>query len=200
VTKDRQISTAPQGRRLGRARRLLRVHRPVQHMMFRFLDPKHPLYTAEGAAKWAARSLAPTSRWMRSWGHDGEAAQGRPPHRLRHGFASFRRGMNYNTGCEEQLHGADREDTKRKNLEDPSTRGTLRQRRLVEDPRLRPRAGQVYLNLAGRERGIVQPGETTRSWRRRSRRPRSLRRPRDGQHPVQHVLHPRRGYAPMTRS
>ncbi len=30
----------------------------VQHMMFRFLDPKHPLYTAEGAAKWGGSILA----------------------------------------------------------------------------------------------------------------------------------------------
>ena len=30
----------------------------VQHMMFRFFDPKHPLYTAEGAAKWGGSILA----------------------------------------------------------------------------------------------------------------------------------------------
>ena len=30
----------------------------VQHMMFRFFDPKHPLYTPEGAAKWGGSILA----------------------------------------------------------------------------------------------------------------------------------------------
>jgi hypothetical protein len=29
----------------------------VQHMMFRYFDPKHPLYTADGAAKWGGSIL-----------------------------------------------------------------------------------------------------------------------------------------------
>jgi len=127
----------------------------VQHMMFRYFDPKHPLYTADGAAKWAGSMD----------GLVGDVMQKQPDAALMvvsdHGFASFRRGMNYNTWLVKNgymtLTG---EDAKRKNLEDLFDQGDF----FVNVDWSRTKAyalglGQIYINLAGREgKGIVQPG------------------------------------------
>jgi predicted AlkP superfamily phosphohydrolase/phosphomutase len=69
----------------------------VQHMMFRYFDPKHPLYTPEGAAKWSGSILASYQDMDRIV---GETMQRMPAGAKLlvvsdHGFASFRRGMNY---------------------------------------------------------------------------------------------------------
>jgi predicted AlkP superfamily phosphohydrolase/phosphomutase len=136
----------------------------VQHMMFRFLDPKHPLYTAEGAKRWGP-SIQQAYQQMDAI--VGEAMRTMPKDAdllvlSDHGFASFRRGMNYNTWLATNgfmtLTG---EDTKRKNLEDLFGQGDF----FVNVDWSKTKAyalglGQIYVNLAGREaKGIVQPGE-----------------------------------------
>ncbi|MDP9120359.1 MAG: alkaline phosphatase family protein [Acidobacteriota bacterium] len=135
----------------------------VQHMMFRFLDPKHPLYTPEGAARWGGSILAAYQQMDTIVG--GVMAKVPAGTRLLvvsdHGFASFRRGMNYNTWLATNgfmtLTG---EDTKRKNLEELFGQGDF----FVNVDWSKTKAyalglGQVYINLAGREaKGIVQPG------------------------------------------
>ena len=136
----------------------------VQHMMFRFLDPKHPLYTAEGAKRWGPSVL---QAYQQMDAIVGEAMRTMPRNAdllvlSDHGFASFRRGMNYNTWLATNgfmtLTG---EDTKRKNLEDLFGQGDF----FVNVDWSKTRAyalglGQIYINLAGREaKGIVQPGE-----------------------------------------
>jgi predicted AlkP superfamily phosphohydrolase/phosphomutase len=135
----------------------------VQHMMFRFLDPKHPLYTAEGAKRWGP-SIQQAYQQMDAI--VGEAMRTMPKDASLlvlsdHGFASFRRGMNYNTWLATNgfmtLTG---EDTKRKNLEDLFGQGDF----FVNVDWSKTKAyalglGQIYVNLAGREaKGIVHPG------------------------------------------
>jgi predicted AlkP superfamily phosphohydrolase/phosphomutase len=136
----------------------------VQHMMFRFLDPKHPLYTPEGAKRWGP-SIQQAYQQMDEI--VGEVMRTMPKNAdllvlSDHGFASFRRGMNYNTWLATNgfmtLTG---EDTKRKNLEDLFGQGDF----FVNVDWSKTKAyalglGQIYINLAGREaKGIVQPGE-----------------------------------------
>ncbi len=135
----------------------------VQHMMFRFFDPKHPLYTAEGAAKWGGSILQAYQDMDRIV---GETMQKRPDAAIMvvsdHGFASFRRGMNYNTWLVKNgfmtLNG---QDAKRMNLEDLFEQGNF----FVNVDWSKTKAyalglGQIYINQAGREaKGIVKPGE-----------------------------------------
>jgi predicted AlkP superfamily phosphohydrolase/phosphomutase len=135
----------------------------VQHIMFRFFDPKHPLYTAEGAAKWSGSILASYQEMDRIV---GDVMQKRPDAALivlsDHGFASFRRSMNYNTWLAKNgymtLTG---EDAKRKNLEDLFDQGDF----FVNVDWSKTKAyalglGQIYINEVGREgKGIVHPGD-----------------------------------------
>ncbi|MFY9826652.1 MAG: alkaline phosphatase family protein [Thermoanaerobaculia bacterium] len=135
----------------------------VQHIMFRYFDPKHPLYNAEGAAKWAGSILQSYQEMDRIV---GETLQKRPDAALMvvsdHGFASFRRGMNYNTWLVKNgfmtLNG---QDAKRMNLEDLFEQGNF----FVNVDWSKTKAyalglGQIYINQVGREaKGIVQPGE-----------------------------------------
>jgi predicted AlkP superfamily phosphohydrolase/phosphomutase len=134
----------------------------VQHMMFRYFDPKHPLYNAEGAAKWGGsieKAYEDMDRIV------GEVMRKRPDAAIMvvsdHGFASFRRGMNYNTWLVKNgfmtLNG---QDAKRKNLEDLFDQGDFFTN--VDWSKTRAYAlglGQIYINLKGREgHGIVNPG------------------------------------------
>ena len=135
----------------------------VQHMMFRFFDPKHPLNTPEGAAKWGGSIL---ESYQQMDEIIGDVMQKMPAGtRLMivsdHGFASFRRSMNYNTWLAKNgfmtLTG---EDPNRKNLEDLFDQGDF----FVNVDWSKTKAyalglGQIYVNLKGREaKGIVEPG------------------------------------------
>jgi predicted AlkP superfamily phosphohydrolase/phosphomutase len=135
----------------------------VQHMMFRYFDPKHPLYNAEGAAKWGGSILQAYQDMDRIV---GETMQKRPDAAIMvvsdHGFASFRRGMNYNTWLVKNgfmtLNG---QEAKRMNLEDLFEQGNF----FVNVDWSKTKAyalglGQIYVNQVGREaKGIVHPGE-----------------------------------------
>lgn len=134
----------------------------VQHMMFRHFDSKHPLYTAEGAAKWGGSILQSYQEMDRIV---GDVLQKRPDAAIMvvsdHGFASFRRGMNYNTWLAKNgfmtLNG---EQPGRKNLEDLFDQGDFFTN--VDWSKTKAYAlglGQIYVNLKGREeKGIVTPG------------------------------------------
>ncbi len=135
----------------------------VQHMMYRYFDPKHPLYTPEGNAKWGGSILQSYQEMDRIV---GDVMQKMPQGtRLMvvsdHGFASFRRGMNYNTWLAKngymKLTG---EEAGRKNLEDLFDQGDFFTN--VDWSQTRAYAlglGQIYINLQGREKqGIVKPG------------------------------------------
>jgi predicted AlkP superfamily phosphohydrolase/phosphomutase len=165
----------------------------VQHMMFRFFDPKHPLYTAEGAAKWAG-SIQQAYQDMD--GIVGEVMRKRPDATVMvvsdHGFASFRRGMNYNTWLVQNgfmtLNG---QDAKRKNLEDLFEQGQF----FVNVDWSKTKAyalglGQIYINEAGREgKGIVKPGEEYRQVAAQIKQGlEAYVDPDTGDHPVAHVF------------
>ncbi len=135
----------------------------VQHMMWRFFDEQHPLYDAEEAAKWGGSIL---ESYQRMDEIVGETLSRMPENAMLmvvsdHGFASFRRGMNYNTWLAKNgymtLTG---EDADRKNLEDLFDKGDF----FVNVDWSQTRAyalglGQIYINLKGREgQGVVEPG------------------------------------------
>jgi predicted AlkP superfamily phosphohydrolase/phosphomutase len=135
----------------------------VQHMMFRFIDPKHPLYTAAGAAKWGGTIL---EAYQRMDAIVGDTMRKMPAGaRLivlsDHGFASFRRSMNYNTWLATNgFMALTGEESSRKNLEDLFGQGNFFAN--VDWSKTKAYAlglGEIYINLAGREgKGIVQPG------------------------------------------
>ena len=136
----------------------------VQHMMWRFFDPKHPLYDAEKAAHWGSAIPEAYQRMDRIV---GEVMEALPEDTVLmvlsdHGFSSFRRTMNYNTWLAKNgymhLKG---EYSDRRNLEHLFDQGDF----FVNVDWSRTRAyalglGQIYINLKGREgQGIVTRGE-----------------------------------------
>ncbi|MBW8873442.1 MAG: alkaline phosphatase family protein [Acidobacteria bacterium] len=165
----------------------------VQHIMFRFFDPKHPLYTADGAAKWGGSILQAYEDMDRIV---GETMQKRPDAAIMvlsdHGFASFRRGMNYNTWLVKNgfmtLNG---QDAKRMNLEDLFDKGNF----FVNVDWSKTKAyalglGQVYVNQVGREaKGIVKPGEDYKTVTAQIKAGlEAFVDPATGEHPVAHVF------------
>lgn len=165
----------------------------VQHMMFRYFDPKHPLYTADGAAKWGGSILQAYQEMDRIV---GDVMRKRPDAAIMvvsdHGFASFRRGMNYNTWLAKNgfmtLTG---EDSKRKNLEDLFDQGDFFTN--VDWSKTRAYAlglGQIYINLKGREgKGIVQPGDEYRQVAAQIKQGlEAFVDPETGERPVAHVF------------
>ncbi len=140
----------------------------VQHVMFRHFDPESPSYTEEGAAKWGG-SILDSYKTMDSI--VGEVMAKLPEDGVLmvvsdHGFAPWRRTMNYNTWlAREGYLVLDGEGPERANLEDLFDQGEF----FVNVDWSRTRAyamglGNIYINLAGREaEGIVQPGEEYRS-------------------------------------
>ncbi|HXO19147.1 MAG TPA: alkaline phosphatase family protein [Thermoanaerobaculia bacterium] len=166
----------------------------VQHMMFRFFDPKHPLYTADGAAKYGGAILA---AYQQMDAIVGQTMAKMPAGTTLvvasdHGFASFRRGMNYNTWLAQNgfmtLTG---EDAKRKNLEDLFDQGDF----FVNVDWSKTRAyalglGQIYVNLQGREaKGIVVAGDEYRKVAEAIKAGlEAYVDPGTGEHPVAHVF------------
>ncbi len=136
----------------------------VQHMMFRYFDPLHPLYTEEMGEKWGGTVLESYQRLDQIVGEVME----RMPEDAHlfvvsdHGFSSFRRAMNYNTWLAVNgfmtLKG---EDSERKNLEDLFDGGIFFEN--VDWSQTKAYAlglGNIYVNVKGREaQGIVEPGE-----------------------------------------
>ncbi|MFN7943242.1 MAG: alkaline phosphatase family protein [Thermoanaerobaculia bacterium] len=136
----------------------------VEHIMWRFTDDQHPLYTPEGHAKYGDAILA-AYRQM-------DAIVGRVMEKMPkdatlfvvsdHGFAPWRRTMNYNTWLAHEgylkLKG---EEPGRANLQDLFDKsGQFFSN--VDWAHTRAYAmglGDIYVNLKGREgQGIVQPG------------------------------------------
>jgi predicted AlkP superfamily phosphohydrolase/phosphomutase len=165
----------------------------VQHIMFRFIDPKHPLYNAEGAAKWGGSILQSYQEMDRIV---GDTLAKRPDAAIMvvsdHGFASFRRGMNYNTWLVQNgfmtLNG---QDAKRMNLEDLFDQGNF----FVNVDWSKTKAyalglGQIYINEAGREaKGIVKPGDEYRQVAAQIKQGlEAYVDPETGEHPVAHVF------------
>jgi predicted AlkP superfamily phosphohydrolase/phosphomutase len=135
----------------------------VAHILWQYMDPGHPLYDAGKAPKYQQAMREAYERMDRIV---GEARAALPEGATLivlsdHGFASFRRAVNYNRWLVDNGYLALKSDTGILTLED-----------LFDDNRLlfknvdwsRTKAyalglGNVYVNLKGRERdGIVVPG------------------------------------------
>ncbi len=130
----------------------------VSHMFWRFRDPKHPLYTPEGAAKYG-RAVEDTYQTMD--GIIGDVMARLQPGDLLmvisdHGFHSFRTGFSVNTWLIRNGYLAVKGQT------DPATAFTDEKYLQGFDwPRTRAYGlglGMIFLNLRGREgQGIVAP-------------------------------------------
>jgi predicted AlkP superfamily phosphohydrolase/phosphomutase len=138
----------------------------IQHMMWRLIDPRHPMYDPALAAKYGD---AIEKIYRRADDFIGRLRQRLPRDVLfmvmsDHGFHSFRREVNLNTWLVQNgymtVHGQSRE----KGLEDLFGRGKFFEG--VDWSRTKAYAvglGQIYFNLKGREaQGIVSAGEEYR--------------------------------------
>jgi predicted AlkP superfamily phosphohydrolase/phosphomutase len=135
----------------------------VQHVMWRFLDPKHPMYDAALAAAFGD-SIERVYR--RADQFVGEVLEHVDPGTTvmvvsDHGFHSWRKAVNLNTWLAEQGYMVLRgQAPAEKTLDDLFGGGAFWEN--VDWDRTRAYAmglGQIYLNVRGRERqGIVNPG------------------------------------------
>ena len=139
----------------------------VQHMMWRLIDPKHPMYDPALAAKFGG---AIESVYRRADAFVGEVMDRVDPGTpilvvSDHGFHSWRKAVNLNTWLVQNgymtLQGQRPAD---KTLDDLFGGGTFWEN--VDWTRTRAYAmgiGQIYFNLRGREsQGIVSPGAEAR--------------------------------------
>jgi predicted AlkP superfamily phosphohydrolase/phosphomutase len=135
----------------------------VSHMMWRLIDPKHPMYDADLAAR---HGDAIEKIYRRADSLVGRIQARLPPGTALfvmsdHGFHSFRRSVNLNTWLVQNgymvFHGQEGE---KKGLADLFGRGKFWEG--VDWARTRAYAvglGQIYFNLRGREsQGIVSAG------------------------------------------
>src|SRR6266571_3857773 len=139
----------------------------VGHMLWRLHDPGHPLYDARLASLYAGEIPKAYERMDRIVG-EAETRIGTRTALLvcsDHGFASFRRGINYNTWLVKNGYMTLRQGTSTggKTLEDLFDKGELGEFfRYVDWSRTKAYAmglGNIYVNLMGREpQGSVVPG------------------------------------------
>lgn len=138
----------------------------VGHMLWRLHDPGHPLYDARLAARYADEIPKAYERMDRIV---GEALRRIGPRTALvvcsdHGFASFRRGVNYNTWLVKNGFMTLKEGVSGgRTLEDLFDRGELGEFfKYVDWARTKAYAmglGNIYINLLGREpKGSVAPG------------------------------------------
>jgi predicted AlkP superfamily phosphohydrolase/phosphomutase len=135
----------------------------VQHMMWRLLDQKHPMYDAALAGRHGDAIL---SVYRRADQFVGEVLTRMPPGAQvlivsDHGFHSWRKAVNLNTWLVQQGYMAlEGQPPGEKTLDDLFGSGQFWEN--VDWSRTRAYAmglGQIYFNLRGREsRGIVSPG------------------------------------------
>lgn len=134
----------------------------VQHMMWRLIDPQHPMYDAALAARFGD---AIERVYRRSDQFVGEVLDHLDPGTdviivSDHGFHSWRKAVNLNTWLVQEGFMALRGDTGFKTLDDLFGGGQFWEH--VDWSKTKAYAmglGQIYFNLRGREaRGIVSPG------------------------------------------
>ncbi|HET7217406.1 MAG TPA: alkaline phosphatase family protein, partial [Vicinamibacterales bacterium] len=138
----------------------------VQHMMWRLLDPAHPMYDAALAAKFGDSILRVYRRADQFVGEVLERIDPRTTVLIvsDHGFHSWRKAVNLNTWLVQQgymvLQTQGVAQPGEKKLDDLFGGGEFWEN--VDWSRTRAYAmglGQIYFNLRGREaRGIVSPG------------------------------------------
>ena len=134
----------------------------VAHVFWRFRDPQHPAYDAKLAAKYGdavEKSYATMDEIV------GETAKALAKDDVLivlsdHGFATWRRSVNYNSWLVENGYLVLKGDAKRQNLEALFSRGQFWE--AVDWSKSKAYAmglGDIYVNLQGREAGgVVAPG------------------------------------------
>ncbi len=135
----------------------------VSHMFFRLIDPLHPMYDKDLAARYGD---AIEKVYRRADALVGKIQEKLPKNTTLmvmsdHGFHTFRRGVNLNTWLVQNGYMVfDGQESPKKGLDDLFGRGQFWEG--VDWSRTRVYAvglGQIYFNLKGREgRGIVSPG------------------------------------------
>jgi predicted AlkP superfamily phosphohydrolase/phosphomutase len=136
----------------------------ISHMMWRLIDPTHPMYDAALAAKYSGaieqiyrRADATVGRMMDQLPKDAVFMVVSD-----HGFHSFRRSVNLNTWLVENNYMVFHGDGSERKLTLADLFGRGRFWEGVDWSRTRAYAvglGQIYFNLRGREsQGIVSPG------------------------------------------
>lgn len=168
----------------------------VGHVFWRIVDPKHPAYDAQLAAKWGD-ALLKSYQLMDAIVGDAMAAAAKNNAALLvlsdHGFASFRKSVNYNTwlvinGYMTLRSGV---QAKERNVEMLFDQGQFWEN--VDWSKTRAYAmglGEVYVNLEGREaQGIVKPGAEYDALKNElKQRLVVMQDPETGEHPVRRVL------------
>ncbi|HUP44609.1 MAG TPA: alkaline phosphatase family protein [Thermoanaerobaculia bacterium] len=168
----------------------------VGHVFWRFVDPQHPAYDAALAAKWG-NALLETYQLMDAIVGDAMAAAQTKNAALivlsDHGFASFRKAVNYNTwlvtnGYMTLKSGVEVKD---RNVEMLFDQGQFWEN--VDWSKTRAYAmglGEMYINVKGREaQGIVEPGSEYETLKRELQETLVLMTdPEDGARPVRRVL------------
>jgi predicted AlkP superfamily phosphohydrolase/phosphomutase len=138
----------------------------ISHMMWRLIDPKHPMYDEALAQKYGD---AIEKVYRRADDFVGRLRQKLPKDAVfmvmsDHGFHSFRREVNLNTWLVQNGYMSVSGQSQEKNLQDLFGRGKFFEG--VDWSKTRAYAvglGQIYFNLKGREaKGIVSAGEEYR--------------------------------------
>jgi predicted AlkP superfamily phosphohydrolase/phosphomutase len=165
----------------------------VAHVFWRFRDPGHPAYDAKKAERYGdavEKSYATMDAIV------GETAKALAPEDVLivlsdHGFATWRRSVNYNSWLVENGYLVLKGSAKRQNLEALFSRGQFWE--AVDWPKSRAYAmglGDIYVNLKGREAdGLVEPGAEYDALRKElSERLTALTDPKNGQRAVSRVF------------
>jgi len=168
----------------------------VGHVFWRLMDTQHPAYDSVLAAKWGD-ALLRTYQLMDSIVGDAMAAAEKHDATLivlsDHGFASFRKSVNYDTwlvmnGYMVLKSGV---QVKERNVEMLFDQGQFWEN--VDWSQTRAYAmglGEIYLNMKGREsKGIVNPGPEAEALKAElKQRLTQFTDPETGEHPVRRVL------------
>ncbi len=139
----------------------------IQHMMWRLIDPTHPMYDAALAARYGDAIENVYERADRFVGRLRERLPKDVVFMVMsdHGFHSFRRGVNLNTWLVQNGYMAFKGQSTKKTLNDLFGRGRFFEG--VDWSRTKAYAvglGQIYFNLKGREaQGIVSEGAEYRA-------------------------------------
>ena len=165
----------------------------VSHVFWRFRDPQHPAYDAKLAARYGdavERSYQLMDLIV------GETMRVLAPEDVLivlsdHGFATWRRSVNYDSWLVENGYLVLSGGAQRKNLEALFSRGQFWES--VDWNRSRAYAmglGDIYVNLKGREKnGIVEPGAPYEALRQElSQRLAALTDPKNGERAVSRVF------------
>lgn len=165
----------------------------VAHVFWRFRDPLHPAYDAALAPRYGD---AVEKSYETMDAIVGEAARALSPEDTLivlsdHGFATWRRSVNYNSWLVESGYLALAGGARRQNLEALFSRGQFWES--VDWSKSRAYAmglGDIYINLKGRESGgIVEPGPEYEALRAElTRRLEALADPANGQRAVSRVF------------